>query len=523
MRYHSTILMMLTGLAAAACDAGFAYDWEPAVGDVHTLKNGIAMHETQEDTLYYLDARINDPTVARLFAPKSGERILWSAPGPEASSPSQLFVMTGPDDERDTSLEERFWRVTTDGRKPTAFQVGTPFDQLTFSPDGRYAILYHGAQNESRPGFYNANEVALIDLSLKPSATNPRTLNVAMDGRRIEKVSFVSSLVIGGRERRLVVFMGSSVVRVVDLDDPETWVKVPLLPKNDPREIVPLQLIALDETPGCGDPGCEAKLFIRASGTEDVYYITLGSNADSFEGTQSKQLEAGGVPLDMEIVREGEATLLVILSSAGQSSKINVVDIDTGVAFAMTVDDALNQMRLQAGDPDKLVLYGNNAAAVHFLRIPEILEERGRNLSKFTVQGRASSVMALDDSRLLIIPGGGGLMLLDLVTEKAVILSASGEYDWTGAQIHEDIFFLVPETGDRVDLLDLATGKPSSMLLDDYTRSLHLVTGRGTGVAFHDTASGRATLFPLDNPTRGKAKVVDGFWLAGLLDKKEVE
>ena len=333
------------------------------------------------------------------------------------------------------------------------------------------------------------------------------------------------SLTVGGVERRLMVFMGGGVVRVVDLDDPEgNWVKVPLLPKDDPREITPQELISLDETPGCEDASCEAKLFIRASGTQDVYYITLGRSPDSFEGTQSKQLEAGGYPLDMELVRDGDATLLVVLSSSNAGSKINVIDIDTGAPFSMMVEDRLSSLLLQEGDPsDKLVLYGSGAGGVHFLQIDGLTEEKGRNLSKLAVQGGVSSVAVLDQSRLLIIPGSGGLMLLDLVTEKAIPLSASGAYDWTGAQIFEDIFYLVPDSRDRIDYLDLATGRPSSLLLDDYTQSLHLVTGRKTGVAFHNTASGRVTIFPLESPERGWAKVVDGFWLKDLLDEKGVE
>jgi hypothetical protein len=435
MRQDLSALALLAGLASVmGCAADDLYDWQPQAGDVHTLKNGIAVHETGRDAIYYLDARIDKPSLKRLFAPDEDERIVWSAPGPEAEAPTQLFVMTAPADERNTTLDERLFRVTTDGRAPTAFKVGTPFDQITFGPEGRYAILYHGARDESAPGLYNANEVALIDLTRKPSADNPRRLNVSIDGRRIDMVSFVPSLTVGGLERRLMVFMGGGVVRVVDLDDPEgNWVKVPLLPKDDPREITPQELISLDETPGCEDASCEAKLFIRASGTQDVYYITLGRSPDSFEGTQSKQLEAGGYSLDMELVRDGDATLLVVLSSSNAGSKINVIDIDTGAPFSMMVEDRLSSLLLQEGDPsDKLVLYGSGAGGVHFLQIDGLTEEKGRNLSKLAVQGGVSSVAVLDQSRLLIIPGSGGLMLLDLVTEKAIPLSTTSIWPRAG-------------------------------------------------------------------------------------------
>lgn len=526
MRYRRALGLLLVGLMwNGGCETEGIYEGELEMGDVHTLKNGITIHEEVRDRIYYLDGRLNDPLFKKLFTPEAGERIAWSAPGPSIDEPTQLFVMTTPIDARDSSLDERLFRVTVDGKKPTAYKVGTRFDSITFGLDGQFAILYHGAQDESEPGLYNANEVALIDLSKQPSATNPLRLNVSMDGRRIDMVSFVPSLMVGGVARKLAVFMAGSVVRVVDLDDPkETWVKVPLLPKSDNRDITPLQLIALDEEPDCGDASCEAKLFLRASNTQDVYYITLGRNADSFAGTQSKQLEAGGFPLDMELVHDGDVTFLLVLSQDGNLSKVNVIDIDTSEPFPLSIPTRLTTMEhLEDDTTDKVALYGTNASAVYFLTVEALGEEKGKNLDDLVIQGGIRELVELDQSRLLIIPNGDrGLVLLDLLSEKASNLSASDDYDWGRAQIHEDIFYVVPEMRDRVDYLDLSTGQPNFLMLDDYATSLHLVPGRQTGIALHATDSGRATLFPLANPTRGKAKVVDGFWLKDILSEEGV-
>lgn len=134
-----------------------------------------------------------------------------------------------------------------------------------------------------------------------------------------------------------------------------------------------------------------------------------------------------------------------------------------------------------------------------------------------------SVTVSLDGNRLLLIPNNGqDLVILDLISEKGEPLSSSGAYDWMDSAIFNDVFFVLPESYERVDYFDLSTGRPGSLLLDDTTTSLHLLKGRKTGVTIHDTASGRVTLFPLGEPTRSRAKVLDGLWLKGSLNREGV-
>ena len=521
-RYITTVLSLVLTLFGCTDDSDYGSDVE--TGEIVTLINGIVIHRTDVDALYYLDGALKTPSFEKLFVPAAAERIVWFQAGPDPAEPDTLFVMTEPEDARAAGVDERLYRVKTNG-STTAFEVGSPFDEIAFGPNQRFAILYHG-ETDLTAGLYNPNEVSLIDLTAKPGKNNPRTLSVSMDGRKIDQVAFVPSISVGGVERELAVFLAGSIARVVDLNDPEgTWAKVPLLPSSDTRTIVPEQLIAVDETPGCDNAACEAKLFIRALGSEDIYYITLGRSGEGFVDPQTKQLEAGGAATDMEIVTADDTTYLVALSYATQGTKVNFVNVDTSESFNIIVTDRVTLMqRLEGDSGEKLVLYGQSGnQGIHFLSLTDIVKEKGRNLTTFSVQGTVSVTVPLDGDRLLLIPGNyQDLIILDLVTEKGAMLSSSGDYDWTDAEIFDDVFFVLPQSNARIDYFDLATGSPDSLLLDDRPVSLHLLTGRQTGVAVHDTPSGRVTIFPLGEPTRNKAKVLDGLWLEGSLNRKGV-
>ncbi len=522
MHKRNTFIYLLLVAALFGCESDGLYDESLNAGNIQTLKSGIVVERLDDAGLYYLDGNIKEPTLTRVFTPVAGEKIVWTKAGPEKEAPTQLFVMTAPVNLRDTTVDERLYRVTTNGKAPTVYDIKTPFDKITFDPEKRFAILYHGAA-DAAAGLYNPNEVALVDLSAKPSKSNPRVMSVSMDGRRIDMVSFIASLHIGGTERQLAVFLAGSVARIIDLAAPEdTWAKVPLLPSSDSQSFVAAQLIALDETPGCENASCESKLFIRTPTTQDIYYISLGRSPDGFEGVQTKQLEAGGYPSATAVVHDGETTLMAVLSASSGLSKLNLIDIDTSASFSITEQDNLNAMKLLADDEagDKLVLWGTNSRAVYFVSTTDLMKEKGRNVSVFPIQGGIDYVRELSENRLLIIPNATDLVLLDMATEKASMLSSSGAYDWAGAQIHKDMFYVLPQTLDRVDYYDLEGGRPDSLLLDDLGASMHLLPGRNTGIIWHNNAAGRVTIFPLDTPTRARSLVLDGLWLSGSLNAK---
>jgi hypothetical protein len=523
-RTQKTRIFLLAAVFFLSCDPEGIYETHIDVSGAVTLSNGVAIHENGKDRIIYLSADGSRVSLKELFRASEHERLAWHRVGPDRDNPTELFEMSVPTDERDAERTETLLRIHVDGNQIEKYEVGSLFDSLVFGPMQRFAILYHGdAETESQESLFNPNEVALIDLTKGPGADNPHILSVDLGGGRISGVSFLSPLLVGGKTRQLVIFMTQGAVRLVDLLDPSmATVKVPLTAASDPRTVIPVQVVAREE-----DALHDTMVFIRAQGSEDIYKISLTAAADGSSGFSAArdQFEAGGEPQDMEVVEDGADPMLVVLSypnSSSSGSVISVVDVDTADTFAIELDDFVDKTLLrQAEGSQEVVLFGDNSYSVYFLEIEGLAEEKGRNLDEVSVQEGIEQAILLDENRLLIVSyNSEDLILLSLDTQKATRLSSPGAYDWAQARIYQDSFFFVPEYRDRIDIVDLSTEHPESLLLDDLIDSLHLLKGSGTGVALHDTPSGRVTIFPLNNPVRSQAKVIDGIWLNNFLDEE---
>ncbi len=532
MRHHLTTVLFAGFLGAFVVHCSDEpissppYPYGDSDKSIQALSNGIAIHRWENDTLYYLSGNLKNPQFKTLFEPNEDERIAWFEVGPVPSNPQQLFVLTTPSNTRNTSQKPRLKRVTTDGKPPTVYNVGSLFDRVEFGLDGQLAVLYHSGEESEQEGFFNPNEVALVDLAQPPGSSNPQMLSPPLEGQKIEMVSFIPSIRVGGVERRVLVFLAGNVVSVHDLASPSgIWAKGPVVDAASAGSLMPEQVIPMDESPGCVDRSCEGRIFIRTSNTRDVYYMSLGTSPTDFKGSEMNQLEAGGTPRDMAVVADLGVTYLAVLADPVDSSgsRVSFINLATGAYFSIDLLDRASRMDHLLGEGlNKLVMYGNGTGAVHFLPLDNIEKRGGRNLDELTVPRGISEIVELEGDRLLVIPYASGgtsdLIIVNTVTEAAEIVSSSGNYDWTEAQIHEDVFYLVPDTNDRIDMLDLGTGHPSTLYLDDYANSLHLLKGSNTAIAYHNTETGRATIFSLAKPNRNNATIIDGFWLQGALN-----
>jgi hypothetical protein len=514
------IFALLFMVAMLGCDTEGLYESEIHVGDVVSLASGIVIHETSYDRLVYLGVKPGGAIIKRLYQTQEDERIAWLKGGPETVGATDVFVFTEPADERDIQTESLL-RIKGTSGKLERFEINASFDQLAFGPTGRFAILYHGAKNSDHQGFYNPNEIAILDLDKKPGADNPLNMSVSLDGRRVVGIEFIPVLSVAGQDRELAVFMAEGAVRIIDLNEPMTTsVKVPFVAKSNTNAPVPVQVISRP-----ADKIRDAMLFVRADSADDVFAISLTAQPTGGVGFRAtlNQFEAGGPANDMVLVEDGQQPLLVVVNQTSGSTMLNVINIDTSDSFSIEVGDAATNLVLrETQGGQEVVLFGNNALGVHFLSADGLAEERKRNLSDVFIQGKVQQAIELAGERLLLIPfDNRDLVVLDLETRKPTRLSSSGSYNWSNAQVLNDRFYLVPQSKDRIDFLDLASEHPGSLLLDDWVGSLHLVSGTGMGVVIHEMPTGRVTLFPLDEPTREKAQVIDGLWLDGFLDETE--
>ncbi|MDJ0763261.1 MAG: hypothetical protein QNJ97_09760 [Myxococcota bacterium] len=525
MRYlFNNILLVMTLAALTGCEAEGRYETLVSAGAVLTLDNGVAVHETGYDRVVYFAVQLQGVTPQELYRARSSERLRGLVTGPGGTAASSLFVTSLPTNQRDPSQVERLLRLPIDGSPATTYVIGAPFDTLVFDDAGRFAILYHDSENgDQGADLSNPNEIAVLDLTLPPSATNPRVHSIDMDGARIQGAAFISTLTLNGAPKQIAVFLSEGKIRLVDVADPTlAGVKVNLKTPADPRQIHPVQILARD-----GDGLRDPVVFVRATGSQDIYAVSLipnGVGASGF-GAAMNLIETGGQPLDMAIIDDSGQLLISAVSSAPGTSVLRTVNVDTtDVLFSVDLEDRPTSAMLR-GLPgqQEVVFFGPNTRAIHFLMVPGLVAEEDSNLSEVPIPGAIAEVVALDQDRLLIVPQDhSGLILFDLRNRQTIRLSSHTPSIWTDAKLQGEKLFFVSANNDRILTLDLVTGHPDALLLDDAVSSLHLLAGSNLGVVLSTSPTGRMTVFPLDNPTREAAKVVDGLWLGSMLDEEEV-
>jgi len=310
------------------------------------------------------------------------------------------------------------------------------------------------------------------------------------------------------------------MVKLLDLLDLSVpAIAIMLTADDDPREVEPEQVIAR-----AGDESRDPTLFVRAKWSQDVYAISLVPRPDGLPGfwASLNQFDGGVEPSDLLLVDDGDVPLLMVANWYGDET--NVINIDTADTFSLHLENTARRALLR-GDSDsrEVVLYGGGTDRVHFVAVDGVVEEQDSNVDDLLIPDGVNEASVLEADRLLITPAySGDLLVLDMGTRDIIRLTAPSGYDWQDAEIFGSTFFAATPGSDRVASLDLTTGHPQSLVLDEPVESFHAFDGAGMGLVIHPTPTGRATLFPLAAPSRETAVIIDGFWLEGFLDDKEV-
>ena len=501
----------------------------------YTFENGVVIYEPGWERFMYLDATPGLASFSELYRVEEGERLYspsggsweilsWILPGREQNASSELLAMSVPVDEKDGSRTETLLRINPENGTVIRYEVDSLFDKIGFDANGRFAVMYHGGDVQGA----NLSNIALIDLTEPPGEANPHIMSISLGGRPIKNIFFTPLLKIDSSSKaagsQLAVFTSDGAVRVVDLADPEnSAVTVPLTTEDDERTVRPVQVVTRNV-----DSTRYAKIFVRADGSEDVYCISLFTDTDGKQGLSAtvSLLEAGGEPLDMVVVEDGNTPLLVALGKSSGSSPrlVSVVNIDTEDFFHVNIDDVVDRVFLRgaAGKDQEAVLFGDNSSAVHYLKADGLATDKESNLSQVLIPDRIERVTQIDNDRLIIDSSAtSDLIVFDINTRLSIRLSGGAGFNsdpLSTSIILGDKLFMGPSGDDSIFTLDMATGHADELLLDESISSFHVLSGSGAGVILHDVSTGRATVFDLSEPTRSNAFVVDGLWLKGFLD-----
>jgi hypothetical protein len=416
--------------------------------------------------------------------------------------------------------------VITPGAALRQYTLGSPFDALQQSDDGRYALAYRTSTSDRL--LENPNEIAIVDLDAEEDdddAVHRRTLRSFGDAP--SKIIFSPTMNILGEERRLAVVLSTRNVTLIDLahlDREETTVQ---LSQEAGSAVSPVQVLFSETDP---------VLYVRGSTADDLYAFDLTARpggVEDDEGDQHNdfrptinQLGVGVRPSDMALYDASDDARLLTLTDAGSS--LTVVDTSTGQSTSIPLDDrAQSLLVFRAPSPrddtvaPRALLYNLESTRVTFADLADIEERGTRNLDVLTLEQPVRRLIPMLPESLALAIHNDGVSLIDLASRTVSPISSNRQlddalFDDTGRR-----FWVGPADQPWIGMLDLETGTPSEVLLDADIAQLVPLFDAGLMAIIHPNHVGHVTVLDLDAPDRQNARSVRGFVLAAALDRGE--
>jgi hypothetical protein len=527
----TTVALAGVAILASACDdRHIAWERERSVIGPVPLKDQVAYIDSARDRVITIDVRDDRPRVNRYVI---GRRAIFAAPTPDRQKLAVITrgeeaVLEGQIDEAPT-----LWLVdTTDpDSEPVSYPVGSPFDRLAISADGRTAVAYFSDSGPDSEGFFrNPNEMAVIDLGREADASNPTLKTIRSFGSVPDGVVLSPPMVVPGADdptpRTFAFVLALNNVTVVDATYPERR-EVSIRLDQAGSSVRPREVVFAPNT---------ATAYLRSDNASDVLEILINYDppVDPDSETQNDyrpalaELGAGGGPSDIAVYDDADARRM-ILAATPNTHEIVVIDADTAQFATVETPDPIDRVILFPNSPDLVPQYallasiGSQLPRVHLLRLNDITDELVRVdfetidvgqpvLDVLPVPGRELGMIVHDDDRTV-------LGLLDVLVGSVSPLQGVGKLD--SYDFSPDGTHLVGATSGvpRVGFLELDNLHPSDLRLDDDPATV-IALGNGTIFVDHGDPFGRATIIPSVDAARADSFLLTGFMLAGVLDQE---
>ncbi len=424
---------------------------------------------------------------------------------------------------------------------PRVYAVGSPFNAMAVTADGRYAVVHFQPTESLGQLLFNPNEIALIDLTRAPSASvpaNPLTDNPVRRTLRSfggipNRVIFAPPTVIAGSQRRLAIVLSDAYITVLDLTQPDhadTTVRLTL--PEDARAIAPEQVLFDFE-------GDRRTIYLRASLSNDVYVVRLAEEAavmgsNDFRVTIN-QLAAGRSPSDLALFGEGASRRLLVVSSG--SREVRVVDTTSNAITTLALDAPVRRALLFNGPSprdnmvsQRALLYSDDvndgARSVSFIDLTAIEQRGAQNIETVQLGRPIRLALPLPERNTVLFEhtvasAQGRLSLLNLHSRSTSPILAEVSLDRARFSSDLRLLWVAPQGIERVGFIDLNNFRPGEIRLDGSVSDvLPLpveVGGRERVVALHPDASGYITVIDGAVPARDTAFSTRGFLLTDAL------
>lgn len=501
------------------------------------LKAQVAYIDPALDRVVLVDLTGDRPAVAHTAI---GRRAMYAVPSDDRH---RLFVITRGEQAvhpGEVDQPPMFWVV--DVQHPgsaVSYPIGSPFDRIAVSPDGKLAITYYSAGGTDPDGvFRNPNELAIVDLSRPPDASNPALETIRSFGSVPEGITLSPPMVLPGSPdptpRSFAFILSASTLTVLDASHPDRH-EVSIRLDLGGTAVVPRQVVFA--------PG-SASAYVRSDHARDVLQVALepqppdpSNPGDNDFRAVVAELGAGGGPSDVAVYDDAGGRR-VVLAATPDTHEVVVIDADTAQFRSIPIADPINRVLVfpsADGPPHRALVAtisatGTAAAGASVAGLSRLwlldLDHVADPLAQVApveidlgkpvhdvvpVPGRDLALIVHDDARTV-------LGVLDLATAATAPLLGAGQLDSYAFSPTGDYLIGATHGVARVGFVALDNLHPTDFRLDDPPAHV-LSTANDKIFVDHGDPLGHATIIPSPTAGRGDAIVLTGFLTAGLLDE----
>lgn len=529
-RLKISVLLLAALTSACFGDSERDESWERErliIGPI-AIKSRVAYVDTARDRVLAIETAEGTPSMRSY---RIGRNAIFALPTPDRE---HLAVITRGEEalvKGQIDEEPLLWMVDVSTPKsvPQSYPIGSPFDRLALSSDGRVAVAYFssGGFDATSGVFRNPNELAIIDLGRPAGDDNPTLRTVRSFGSAPDGVVLSPPMVIPGSPdptpRVFAFIMAQGTLTLLDATYPERREITIRLDTAAAAGVRPRELVFAPNT---------ATAYLRSDNASDVLAVLI--NPEEQENAQDNdyqpslaELGAGAGPADVAVYDDAIGRRFV-LASMPSRRQVAVINGDTAEFITVNTPDPIDRIMLFPSDPTLpprfalLASIGQGLPRVHLLALDGIAETLVRvDLRTVNLAEPVLDVLEIPGSeRAMIVHDADRtvLGLLDVGLGSVSPLEGVGRLD--SFAFSGDGQFLVGVTAEheRVGFLELDSLHPSTLRIDDVPSKVFSLTG-GAVIVDHGDPFGRATFIPGPEATRSEALVLSGFLLNDYLSE----
>ena len=428
-------------------------------------------------------------------------RVAARVPGAEA-----VAILSG------SARSPRLELLELERREVTSLELTATFDRLTFSPEGRFALMTADAQRTAGVAARNLNEAALLDVAARAVTR----VQLDVEGLAPRLVAF------GPAEatRRLVAVALERGVAIFDATRPEVPARrVSLQPPGSTAEGTVEQLLFSRDA---------RWLFLRASGLDDVVVLELGAETGR-PVSASINFVAGGtglVGLSLPPAAAG-ASVLALFAGSAEVALLDARGVATDSTRRLALPAGIRSMERLSGR--RMVRWGGQTAVVW-----DVLDGRSGVAALLAPSDRVLIVEPLERALMSQQGAGAGATVLTALSVseepnrlrvRAQPIQLARAPSAVSASPDGSSVFLAVPTGigapaAAVVTIDVRTLALSEVLLDAPVADLHPLLAGGVVAAEHGgNPLGDVSLFPAGSTERLSVTRLSDFALTGDLDR----